>query len=116
MLSGLILVQAVLQDPLSRILKGDPVASIDREGMHIEIHKPELERRVRRQIESGHFHDVDDLLSKALDALEERLPAAATADENRTGADLIAALQASPYRDIDIEPPRYRLPVRDVDL
>jgi Xaa-Pro aminopeptidase len=32
--------------------------------------------------------------------------------ENRTGADLIAALQASPYREIDIEPERYRLPVR----
>lgn len=36
--------------------------------------------------------------------------------ENRTGADLIAALQDSPYRDIDIEPERYRLPVRDVVL
>jgi hypothetical protein len=34
----------------------------------------------------------------------------------RTGADLIAALQASPYRDIDIEPERYRLPVRGVSL
>lgn len=33
-----------------------------------------------------------------------------------TGAALIAALQASPYRDIDIEPPRERLPVRDVKL
>ncbi|MGA8616624.1 MAG: hypothetical protein WB760_33995 [Xanthobacteraceae bacterium] len=33
-----------------------------------------------------------------------------------TGAALIAALQASPYRDIDIEPPRDRLPVRDVTL
>ena len=30
--------------------------------------------------------------------------------------DLIAALQASPYRDIDIEPERYRLPVRDFSL
>ena len=36
--------------------------------------------------------------------------------ENRTGADLIAALQTSPYRDIEIEPARYRLPVRDVAL
>jgi uncharacterized protein (DUF4415 family) len=36
--------------------------------------------------------------------------------ENRTGADLIVALQSSPYRDIDIEPRRYRLPVRDVAL
>ena len=38
------------------------------------------------------------------------------ARETRTGADLIAALQASPYRDIDIEPERYRLPVRGVAL
>ena len=36
--------------------------------------------------------------------------------ETRTGADLIAALQASPYRDVDIEPERYRLPVRGVSL
>jgi len=34
----------------------------------------------------------------------------------QTGAALIAALQASPHRAIDIEPPRQRLPVRDVDL
>jgi hypothetical protein len=34
----------------------------------------------------------------------------------RTGKALIAALQASPYRDIDIEPRRARLPVRDVKL
>ncbi|MBV8829229.1 MAG: hypothetical protein JO108_08335 [Acidobacteriaceae bacterium] len=39
-----------------------------------------------------------------------------SARETRTGADLIAALQASPYRDIVIEPERYRLPVRGVSL
>jgi len=39
--------------------------------MSIEIHKPELERRVREGIRSGRFHDVDDLLTKALDALSE---------------------------------------------
>ncbi len=33
-----------------------------------------------------------------------------------TGADLIAAIQRSPYRDLEIEPGRYRLPVRDVAL
>src|SRR6266704_742169 len=37
--------------------------------MSIEIHEPELERRVREGIQSGRFQDVDDLLSKALDAL-----------------------------------------------
>ena len=39
--------------------------------MHLEIHKPELEQRVRLQIQSGQFHDVDELLTKALDALEQ---------------------------------------------
>jgi len=35
---------------------------------------------------------------------------------NRTGADLIVAMQASPYRDIGIEPKRERLKVREVDV
>jgi prevent-host-death family protein len=35
---------------------------------------------------------------------------------DRTGAALIAALQESPCREIDIEPRRERLPVRDVKL
>jgi uncharacterized protein (DUF433 family) len=35
----------------------------------IEIQKPELERRVREGILSGRFQDVDDFLTKALDAL-----------------------------------------------
>jgi prevent-host-death family protein len=33
-----------------------------------------------------------------------------------TGQALIAAMQASPHRDIDIEPRRLRMPVRDVSL
>jgi uncharacterized protein (DUF433 family) len=39
--------------------------------MKLEIHEPELERRVREGIQSGRFHDVDELLTKALDALSE---------------------------------------------
>ena len=35
---------------------------------------------------------------------------------DRTGAMLIAALQASPYREVEIEPPRERPPVREVKL
>lgn len=34
----------------------------------------------------------------------------------RTGAELIAALQASPYPDIELEPQRLALPVREVKL
>ena len=37
--------------------------------MGIEIQTPELERRVREGIESGRFRDVDDFLTKALDAM-----------------------------------------------
>jgi prevent-host-death family protein len=35
---------------------------------------------------------------------------------DRTGEALVAAMQASPYREIDLEPKRSRLPVRDVQL
>ncbi|HEY8943891.1 MAG TPA: type II toxin-antitoxin system prevent-host-death family antitoxin [Polyangiaceae bacterium] len=33
-----------------------------------------------------------------------------------TGAALVAAMQASPSRDVGLEPKRARMPVRDVDL
>ena len=35
---------------------------------------------------------------------------------NRTGRELVDAMRASPYRDVEIEPPRMNLPVRDVNL
>ena len=35
---------------------------------------------------------------------------------DRSGEALIAVMQASPYRDIDIEPKRAPMPVRGVDL
>ena len=38
----------------------------------IRNYEPELERRVREGIRSGRFHDVDELLTKALDALSEK--------------------------------------------
>jgi Arc/MetJ-type ribon-helix-helix transcriptional regulator len=43
--------------------------------MNLEIHKPELAQRVQAQIQSGHFHDADELIEKALDALDEQAPA-----------------------------------------
>ena len=83
--------------------------------MTIEIHKAELAQRVQAQIRSGQFHDADELIEKALDALDEQ--AAAAAPGTATGAVVLAALQASPYRDIDLTPPRVRLTnVRDVVL
>ena len=73
--------------------------------MHIEIHQPELEQRVREQIQSGHFHDVDDLLGKG----PRCAPGKGRAQHGRAGAErernraaLLAVLQASPYRAIDL--------------
>ena len=89
--------------------------------MNIEIHTPELEQRVRRQIQSGQFHDVDELLTKALDALEESTAvpgSSAPLDEHakQTGAAILEVLQSSPYREIDLTPPRVPIFVRDVQL
>ncbi len=80
--------------------------------MNLEIHKPELVQRVNAHIQAGHFHDTDELIEKALDALDEKTPA----PPNETGAVVLAALQARPYPDIDLTPPRVRLNVRDVVL
>ena len=83
--------------------------------MNLEIRKPELVRRVEEQIQSGHFHDADEVIEKALDALDEQ--ASAVVPETATGAVVLAALQASPYREIDLTPPRVRLTnMRDVAL
>ena len=40
--------------------------------MNLEIHKPELVQRVNAHIQTGHFHDADELIEKALDALDEK--------------------------------------------
>jgi len=39
--------------------------------MNIEIHEPDLERRVREGIRSGRFRNADELIATALDALSE---------------------------------------------
>ena len=48
------------------------------------------EARIQRHLESGQFHDLDDLLAEALDALPEP-EASATPPERRTGQALIDA-------------------------
>ena len=82
--------------------------------MTIEIHRPELEALILQRMKSGGFHNVEDAL---LQALKTSTPIEERSHEKRTGADLIAALQASPHRELDIAPPKVRLTsVRDVAL
>ena len=42
--------------------------------MNLEIHKPELMRRVNAEIQVRHLHDADELLEQALDALNRQSP------------------------------------------
>ena len=81
--------------------------------MTIEIHRPELEALIMQRMKMGGFNNVEDALQQALETSPVVVTDAATATK-RTGADLIAAMQSSPYREIEIEPARYRMPVRDV--
>ena len=83
--------------------------------MNLEIHNPDLVQRVNAHIQTGQFHDADEVIEKALDALDQQ--AAPAAPKGQTGAVILKALQASPYRDIDLTPPRVLLTnVRDVIL
>jgi Arc/MetJ-type ribon-helix-helix transcriptional regulator len=59
--------------------------------MTLEITRPETEARIQRHLQSGQFNDLDDLLTKALDALPEP-ETAATPPERRTGQALIDAV------------------------
>lgn len=75
--------------------------------MTIEITKPEVEALILQRMKTGTFVSPEDVILHALRT---------SAPETRTGAALIAAMQASPHKDIEIEPSRGPMPVRDVSL
>jgi hypothetical protein len=62
--------------------------------MTLEITRPETEARIQRYLQSGQFHDLDELLTKALDALT--VPAAPVAPSPRQT--LHEFFMASPLR------------------
>jgi hypothetical protein len=78
--------------------------------MTIEIHRPELEALIIERMKTGVFEDVEDVLMQAL----QSSPCPPAADTGATGADLVAAMQASPYRDIELHADRSPMPVRDL--
>ena len=75
--------------------------------MTIQITRPEVEALIEQRLASGPFTNVEDVI---LDALRATVPA------KRTGADLIAAMKQSPFREIEIEPASSPMPVRDVTV
>jgi len=86
--------------------------------MTIEIQRPELEALILERMKSGAYRNIEDALMQALTsaplpAKEAAVSPSVEADA-ATGAALLAAMQASPHRDIILEPTCHRLPVRDV--
>jgi hypothetical protein len=76
--------------------------------MTIEITSPDVEALIRQRMRTGTFNSPEDLIRAALHS---------SAPDNRTGSDLIVALRACPYPEVDIEPSRIPSPlVRDVAL
>lgn len=87
--------------------------------MTIEIQRPELEALIEVWMRSGAFGSIEDALLQALRTAQ--LPQGGTdlAPDSGTqlmGSALVAAFQASPFKEIDLEPARFAMPVRDVAL
>jgi hypothetical protein len=69
--------------------------------MNIEIHQPKLEALIQQRMASGRFQTVEDALVEALESAQSaRAPDRVSSQ--RTGADLVAAMQSMPYKD-DVE-------------
>jgi hypothetical protein len=81
--------------------------------MSVEIHQPEIEALIKQRIASGAFQDVEEVL---LHALKSAPFPANIAPSSRTGADLVAAMQAIPYKEIEFDFSRPHMPVRDINL
>ncbi len=69
----------------------------------IEIRQPELEALIMARLHAGGFHSVEEALHQAL--TDAPLPQK-TASLGLTTADILAAFQRSPFKDVDIEPAR----------
>ena len=85
--------------------------------MTIEIEKPELEALILERMQLGAFSTVEDALLQALKSSQLPSDHGHTVSNDPsalTGADLVAAMQASPCKEIALEPVRDRMPVRDV--
>ena len=82
--------------------------------MTIELHKPELEALIMERMKTGGFRTIEDALMRALEAAPAPREEPVAPAKNRTGSDLIAAMQESQNRELEIEPARYPMPARNV--
>lgn len=81
--------------------------------MTIEIQRPELEQFIRDEIEEGRFESVDELLTKALEALREKH---AGAQPQPTKKNLARFLLESPFAKSDLDLERRQDHERRIEL
>jgi Arc/MetJ-type ribon-helix-helix transcriptional regulator len=86
--------------------------------MNLEIHKPELMQRVSAYIRTGQFNNTDELIEKALDALEGKTPAPkSSAAERRRAAGRKSLVEVfAPLRGMNLDFTRNKSAGRPVDL
>jgi hypothetical protein len=87
--------------------------------MTIEIQRPELEALIQAWMRDGSFETVEDALLQALRTapLPREGASRKPAPTNElTGTAIVEAFQASPFKEIELEPARFQMPVRDVVL
>ena len=90
----------------------------------MEVHlKPNQEAFIQHRVSVGDYATADEAVQAAVDLLERTetvtvnlLDASAPKDSKATGAKLVAAMQASPCKEIELEPSRPHMPVRDVSF
>jgi len=75
--------------------------------MNLEITRPEVEFLIQQSLQRGGFADAEDVILRALQLL---------AADPATGAELVAVMQASPHKEIELAPARFRLPVREISF
>ncbi len=82
----------------------------------MEVHlSSKQEAFIQQGIRMGRFTTADEAVQEAVSLLEVQ-ESGSVAANGAMGSALVAAMQASPYKDIDLEPTRPYLPVRDITL
>jgi Arc/MetJ-type ribon-helix-helix transcriptional regulator len=85
--------------------------------MTLEIHKPELVQRVNAHIQNGRFHDADEMLEKALDALEEKEAVPMSPAERRRAAGRKSLVELfAPLQGLNLDFSRNKSTGRPFDL
>ena len=84
--------------------------------MNLQLHKPELAERVQAHIRNGHFHDADELIEKALDALEGKTSELPTEQRRGKAGRKNLAEVFAPLRGLNLDFSRDKSTGRPVDF